>query len=146
MKLPVHLEQLDKSTLESLCVSCGACCHPAVLVAKGVNVVVPDLACKHLERDCDGKTSCGVYDQRLDVAKGWCHKLEDAIEKGLFPNECPYVKDMPNYVGTTILTSHIYSLVEPQIKKAILVKNQPEWCSDNAWEDYKNEDLSGKST
>lgn len=138
-RLPVHLTKMAKSTLESLCVDCGLCCHAAVPVAKGVTAVIPELACKHLARACDGKTSCGVYDKRLDVAKGWCNALGDAIEKGLFPNECPYVKDMPNYQGTTVLSDRTYQLIKPQLKKAILEKGMPQWVSPDAWKSFVGE-------
>jgi uncharacterized cysteine cluster protein YcgN (CxxCxxCC family) len=127
---------LDKSTLESLCVDCGICCHPAVPIAKGVNAVVPELHCKHLSRDCDGKTACTVYDKRLDIAKSWCYKLEDALEKGLFPDACPYVKDMPNYEGTTILNDRVYAMVKPQIREAIIAKGMPEWASERDWKSF----------
>lgn len=139
-RLPVHLSTLSKSTLESLCVDCGICCHAAVPVAKGVNAVIPELHCKHLQRDCDGKTACGVYDKRLDVAKGWCNALEDAIEKGLFPNNCPYVSNMPGYVGTTVLSDNVYKAIKPQIKKALVAEGMPDWVSAKDWTAFMSED------
>lgn len=140
MGLPRHLAILSKSQLESMCLSCGACCRPAVPIAKGVNALIPELHCKYLKTASDGETSCTVYDQRLDVAKGWCNQLEDALQKGLFPDLCPYVVDIKGYVGTVVLDKHTYGLVKPQIRKAIVGKGKPEWVSDELWKSYVEED------
>lgn len=131
--LPSHLRILNKSQLESMCVDCGACCHPAVPIAKGVTAIVPDLQCKYLGRADDGKTNCTVYEQRFEKAGGWCNDLATAIAKGLFPDPCPYVKDMPGYDGPVLLESHTYNLVKPQIHRAIIAKGIPDWASEHMW-------------
>jgi uncharacterized cysteine cluster protein YcgN (CxxCxxCC family) len=135
MKLPVHLQVLNKSDLESICVNCGLCCYPAVQVAKNVHALIPDLRCKHLQME-NGVSKCEVYDQRLEVAKGWCFDLEKAISENVLPDVCPYVKDIPEYVGKTVLADRFYSKVEPQIKKAFASQPMPEWADPAAWSDF----------
>lgn len=134
-QLPDVLATLAKSDLEGLCVDCGLCCHASVKVQKGVNVLVPELACKHLTRQ-DGKSCCDVYETRHEVAKGWCFPLADAIEKGLFPEICPYVRDMKGYVGTVVLDDPYYEMVRPQLRKSILESGKPEWMSSDMWKAF----------
>lgn len=142
-KLPIHLESLSKSELENMCVSCGICCRPAVTVAKGVNAVIPELKCKYLVKKAngeEGETCCSVYEQRFEKAQGWCLPLAEGIEKGIFPDLCPYVKDIPNYIGKSILDDKIYNLLRPQLKATIMEKGQPEWASSEDWKSFKGDD------
>lgn len=135
-KLPLHLESLSKADLEGMCVDCGLCCHAAIPVAKGVNAIVPELHCKHLKRDDMGKSCCSVYDTRLEVAKGWCFPLAEAIQKGLFPDQCPYVREMKDYVGTTVLDDRSYEVIRPQVQKAVLEKGMPPWVAESVWKSF----------
>jgi uncharacterized cysteine cluster protein YcgN (CxxCxxCC family) len=141
MSLPKHLQSLSKAQLESLCIGCSMCCRPAVEVTKGVNVIVPELACKHLKIDTDGKSCCSVYETRHVTAKGWCLPLEDAIAKSVFPNECPYVAPLKYYNGAIVLDDRYYELLKPQLQRTIVEKGQPEWASDSVWKAFAGEDL-----
>lgn len=137
-KLPVVLEGLEKSQLESMCVDCGLCCYASVPVAKSTgNVLIPDLRCKHLEIEkATGKSCCSVYEQRHDVAKGWCLPLTEAIAKGVFPDACPYVRDVQGYVGTAILPDSAYDAIRPQLVKALAAQGKPPWVSDSTWDQF----------
>ena len=137
-KLPEKLAWLEKAQLESMCVDCGLCCYASVPFGKG-NVLVPDLRCKHLEYDSVGKSCCGVYEDRHDVAKGWCLPLADAIAKGVFPEQCPYVSDLKNYVGSAVLSDGAYQALKPELKKAIAAGGKPEWASDSHWKTFTEE-------
>lgn len=137
-KLPVVLEGLEKSQLESMCVDCGLCCYASVNVNKSNgNVLIPDLRCKHLEVDkSNGKSCCSVYDTRHEVAKGWCLPLGEAIAKGVFPEACPYVRDVKDYVGTAVLSDAQYSALRPQLQKALSEQGKPAWVSDSTWNQF----------
>jgi uncharacterized cysteine cluster protein YcgN (CxxCxxCC family) len=127
-RLPKHLAVLSQDALEGLCLDCGLCCHPAVTIIDGINAVIPELACKHLV-STDGESHCSVYNTRHEVAKAWCLPLADAIDKGIFPNLCPYVKDMPGYLGTTVLDDATYAQVKPLLQKAVAEAEQPAWAT-----------------
>lgn len=134
--LPPSLEKFSKSQLESMCVDCGLCCYAAVPLSKG-NVIIPDLRCKHLcVEQGTGKSTCAVYDQRHEVAKGWCMPLAEAIAKGAFPAQCPYVADLPNYVGSAVLSDAAYELVKPQLQKTLGARGRPAWASDSHWTQF----------
>lgn len=136
-KLPLHLEVLSKSDLEGMCVNCGLCCYAAVPVAKGVNAFIPELRCKYLvQKGSDGETCCSTYETRFEKAAGWCVPLAVAIEKGIFPEQCPYVKDMKGYVGKIVLNDHTYNLVLPQIRKTLSQAVQPEWAKSEEWQNF----------
>jgi uncharacterized cysteine cluster protein YcgN (CxxCxxCC family) len=81
----------DHQAHEDKCRRCGRCCYHKLLV--GDTVVYTDSPCPYLDVDTN---LCTVYDRRhevnpdcLDVAKG--------IERGVFPADCPYVVDLPDY-------------------------------------------------
>ena len=131
-KLPLHLEVLSKSDLEGMCVNCGLCCYAGVPVAKGVNALL-------VQKGSDGETCCSVYDERFEKAKGWCLPLAEAIQKGIFPEICPYVQDLKGYAGKVLLDHHTYDLVMPQIRKALTSEGQPRWLSDRDWKSFSEE-------
>lgn len=116
------------------------CCTAQVQVEKGFNILVPELRCKFLVTKSDtGEMCCSTYETRLEVAKGWCNPLADAIKKGLFPKACPYVSEMMDYVGTVVLSDKAYANARPALRKA-LEGPKPAWTSDNDWKDFtKNE-------
>jgi uncharacterized cysteine cluster protein YcgN (CxxCxxCC family) len=135
-KLPAHLENLSKAQLEGLCVDCGLCCYASVRMAKG-SVLVPELRCQHLAVEGDtGKSSCSVYDNRHEVTKGWCLPLAEAIRKGAFPQQCPYVRDLPEYAGCAALSGEAYAMVKPKLRKAITDMGKPPWVSDSRWKQF----------
>jgi len=122
-----------------MCVDCGMCCHPAVELDTGAKIVVPDLACKHLERAGDGKTKCGVYSTRLknDVAGKWCRELSDGIREGIFPKECPYVADIDGYDGPKVIDVPLYALLRKQVARTVTAHERPAWAAEDAWEALK---------
>ena len=62
--------------------------------------------------------------------------LEKAITQGLFPDLCPYVQEMKDYVGSTVLTDSVYEGLKPQIQKSFAEKGKPEWVSDSLWNQF----------
>lgn len=118
-----------------MCTDCGMCCHPAAELDTGDKIVVQDIACKNLERASDGKTKCAVYPTRLDksVAGAWCRELSDGIAEGIFPKECPYVIEMPGYVGPKIFDVPLYSLVRRQVARTVSTNERPAWADPEAW-------------
>lgn len=136
-KLPKHLLGLSKGDLESLCVDCGLCCYASVRMDKG-QVLVPELRCQHLSVEKSGKSCCSVYEYRHDVAKSWCLPLAEAIEKSVFPSQCPYVADMKDYVGSAVLSDDAYQMVRPQIQKHLSAQVRPGWASDTQWSNFTN--------
>lgn len=138
-KLPEPLKWLTKSALEDMCVNCGLCCNASIEVEKGHTILVPELRCKHLMMKAggeSGETCCSVYDDRLEVAKGWCFPLAEAIEKGLFPELCPYVQDVKGYVGAKILTDDAYQEIKPQLRKAMSENTRPQWADVDVWKRF----------
>jgi len=134
-KLPRELLGLTKETLEDTCHRCGLCCYSSVKFDKG-NIFLPELRCRHLEFDENKKSCCNVYENRHEVTKGWCLPLVDAIEKGVFPDNCPYVKDVKDYVGTAVLSEEAYQMVRPTIQKALAEGGKPEWVNEDHWNEF----------
>lgn len=135
-ELPEHLRSLSKSQLEGMCINCGMCCFAAVPFGKG-NVIVPELRCSHLDiNKSTGESRCSVYEARHDVAKGWCMPLAEAIEKGVLPPACPYVVDMPSYVGSSPLSDLTYELIKPDLVRALAPKGKPTWLDDRHWQKF----------
>lgn len=147
--LPKHLESLTKSELESLCVDCGLCCSASVSIDKSLKVIFPGLECQYLEKKHGGEageTWCSVYDTRHEVAKTWCRPLPEAISKGILPNACPYVVDMPGYNGPITLTEGQYDTLIPLIVPDIKKHGQPNWVSGDQWSSFvRMEDVIIKS-
>jgi len=135
-KLPEHLSKLSKADLEGLCHRCGLCCYAAVKLDKSNgSVFIPELRCKHLSI-VDNKSQCDVYSCRHAVTKGFCLPLEEAISKGTFPNNCPYVKGMPGYEGPVALSDETYNAIKPQLKKHVTQQGMPPWASKDDWDKF----------
>lgn len=131
-QLPKHLLGLSKSELEGMCIDCSLCCYASVPLEKG-NILVPDLRCRYLSFNNIGKSCCAVYQNRHEVAKDWCLSLAEAISKGVFPEQCPYVANMQDYVGSVVLSEAAFDLIEPQVRKAIMEHGKPPWMADSSW-------------
>lgn len=143
-KLPPKLAKMSKKDLEGLCVDCGVCCWSAIKMHKG-SVFVPELRCKYLEIDKGTSESrCSIYNKRHEIAKNWCLPLADAIAKSVFPNQCPYVKDLPDYQGSQPLSPEAYDFLRPKIRKALIAKGQPQWVSDSDWDHFAGLEKSHK--
>ena len=135
-----YYDKLEKKNIkksEDLCVKCGACCHCSVL-GKSSRFFVQDLKCKYLTKGVPGNRVCSVYKSRFTDAP-WCLSLEKGINNGAFPNDCPYVREMPNYSGPIILPKDEYLKEASPIIKSVLSKGQPEWCSNEDWAKFLNQ-------
>ena len=76
----------------SLCERCGRCCY-AKIILDGEVVYTP-FPCPHFDEDT---RLCTVYGQR-HVVNPDCLTAEMGIQLGVFPADCPYVRDLPGYV------------------------------------------------
>ena len=73
------------------CERCGRCCHVKIIV-RGEVVYLPDF-CQYY----DPQTKlCTIYEHRHETNPR-CLTVEEGIELGVFPADCPYVRDLPDY-------------------------------------------------
>ena len=91
VKLPAIHEDLSIEELEALCLRCGRCCCAKIII--GDEVIYTPLPCPHLDKDT---SLCAVYGHRWEVNPD-CLTLAEGIAMGVFPADCPYVKDIPGY-------------------------------------------------
>jgi len=76
---------------ESLCRRCARCCYEKLIV--GGRVFTTRTPCPHL----DVRTRlCTVYGTRFQVNPR-CLDVEQGIEFGVFPANCPYVRGLRDY-------------------------------------------------
>ncbi len=76
-----------------LCERCGRCCY-AKLIINGEIVYTP-FPCPYLD---EATRLCTVYERRHEVNPE-CLPVEMGIRLGVFPADCPYVRDLPDYVA-----------------------------------------------
>lgn len=138
--LPPPLNRLNYQQLEDLCVDCGLCCKASIQIDEFKKAVIPELGCKYLVHKREGEHYCSVYNVRHDIAKGWCRPLNEAIQKGIFPDICPYVKDIEGYKGPEILPWGEYDVLRPLIKKALQREEKPEWASYEMWKSFTEDE------
>jgi len=74
------------------CLRCGRCCY-AKLIINGQVVYTP-FPCPYLD---EATRLCTVYERRHEV-NPCCLPVEVGIRLGVFPPDCPYVRDIPGYV------------------------------------------------
>jgi hypothetical protein len=77
---------------EALCRRCGRCCYEKLLVDG--RVFTTRKPCPHLDATSN---LCTVYEERF-ARNPRCLTVAEGIEWGVFPKDCPYVKDLPGYV------------------------------------------------
>ena len=77
---------------EDICLRCGRCCHSKVIFDD--DVIYTPFPCRYLDEETH---LCTVYDHRWE-ANPDCLTLDEGIRLGVFPADCPYVKDIPGYV------------------------------------------------
>jgi uncharacterized protein len=77
---------------ESLCRRCGRCCYEKFIVDGRVFTLRKP--CAHLD---ESTNLCKAYGERHDK-NDRCLTVEQGIEWGVFPADCPYVKDLPDYL------------------------------------------------
>jgi len=77
----------------SLCERCGRCCYAKLLL--GGEVVYTPFPCPYLD---ETTRLCTVYERRHEV-NPHCLTVAEGIRLGVFPADCPYVRDLPDYVA-----------------------------------------------
>jgi len=78
---------------EDLCRRCGKCCREKIQL-NGLLFATP-VMCKYY----DSETGlCTVYERRHEV-NPQCLDRQSAIERGVFPADCPYVRDIADYAA-----------------------------------------------
>ena len=91
----------------NLCERCGRCCY-AKLVING-RVVYTPYPCPYLDEDT---RLCTIYGRRHEH-NPHCLTVEMGTRLGAFPADCPYVRDLPDYVaprvGMTVEEIEAYS-------------------------------------
>ena len=77
---------------EALCRRCGRCCYEKYVVEE--RVFTSRKACPHLDRRT---RRCRIYARRATVNPR-CVTVAEGIKLGVFPADCPYVRDVKGYV------------------------------------------------
>ena len=78
---------------EAKCLRCGQCCRDKYLINDRM-FFAAEGACEHWNRET---RLCEIYGQRQEL-NPQCLSVKDGIAIGVFPANCPYVKDLPDYV------------------------------------------------
>ena len=81
---------------EDRCLKCGRCCYYKVVVDG--RIVYTPYPCKHLDT---ATKLCTIYSDRHRINQD-CLTVEEGIRLGVFPADCPYVKDREGYRGPII--------------------------------------------
>ena len=76
---------------ESLCRRCARCCYEKVILDG--HVFTLRSPCRFLD---ETSRRCRVYPERHEKNPR-CLTVEQGIEWGVFPADCPYVRDLPDY-------------------------------------------------
>jgi hypothetical protein len=82
----------------TLCERCGRCCYAKVIIDG--EVVYTPFPCPYLDEQT---RLCAVYERRHELRTD-CLTIEMGIQLGVFPADCPYVRDIPGYVPPRRLT------------------------------------------
>jgi len=77
---------------EALCRRCGRCCYEKLIVDGHVFTLAKP--CIHFDEET---RLCKVYPERHALNER-CLTVEEGIEFGVFPADCPYVKDLRDYI------------------------------------------------
>jgi uncharacterized cysteine cluster protein YcgN (CxxCxxCC family) len=112
---------------EDLCRRCGISCHPAAKVGV-LRVVLPDVHCKFLGHEEDGKTFCTVYDRRFSEAP-WCLTAKEAAPRHLLSQDCLYHGERRDRGGKAFLHPRILASIRPQIVEQVLTHGVPHWVT-----------------
>jgi len=92
---------------EKKCLRCGRCCFAKLWI--GGRIYYTPFPCKYL----DLRTRlCTVYDRRHEVNPE-CLSIEAGIKLGVFPKDCPYVRDIPDY------TPPIEGVIDEEVMRRI---------------------------
>ena len=82
---------------EALCRRCGMSCHTPIQIGSKT-VIIPEIHCRFLAYDEDGKAGCAVYENRHEIAP-WCRTAEEALQLNALAHDCPYAAGVPGYKG-----------------------------------------------
>jgi len=77
---------------EARCLRCGRCCYKKIII--GDTVFYTPFPCRFLDVE---SRLCKVYGNRHLTNPG-CLSVAEGIAKGVFPSDCPYVRDLGDYV------------------------------------------------
>ena len=77
---------------EARCLRCGRCCYAKLLVGDRI-VYYTGIPCRYLDAETN---LCRVYERRHE-ANPDCLGVEAGTKRGVFPADCPYVRDIPGY-------------------------------------------------
>jgi hypothetical protein len=83
---------------EATCLRCGRCCYAKLLI--GDQIIYTDTPCAHLDIDTH---LCTIYEHRHGVNPD-CLSVKQGIRRAVFPADCPYVTDVPDYKAPTLDT------------------------------------------
>jgi len=93
---------------EAKCRRCGRCCRDKYII--GDRMYYGESWCKHFDPETK---LCRIYEQRHEL-NPQCLSVEKGIELGVFPADCPYVADLPDYTPPVdmIIDNETLRLVE----------------------------------
>lgn len=136
LKISPEIEQ--KFSDENLCRKCGKCCYCSLLY-KNRLTIIPELPCKYLVKQTESKAICSIYPVRQKIAP-WCNSVnKKTVNSGLFPDDCPYVKDIPGYQGKVLLAGEERRNFYIMLKKIFPSQLQPEYISEHHWLKFINQ-------
>jgi uncharacterized cysteine cluster protein YcgN (CxxCxxCC family) len=120
---------------ESVCRQCGQCCYSSVLYEDRL-VIIPELPCKYLVKKSDTVAVCAIYPNRHQLVK-WCNPVnQSTVAKGLFPDDCPYVKDIPGYVGKTQMGDSGKKEFYMTLRRTFPNQMRPEYINESDWDKF----------
>jgi uncharacterized cysteine cluster protein YcgN (CxxCxxCC family) len=93
---------------EAKCRRCGRCCFNKIF-HKGRIFYTP-FPCQYLDK----KTRlCTIYEQRHRINPD-CLPVPEGLKLGVFPKDCPYAQEVPNYKPPVLntITKELATLIE----------------------------------
>jgi len=130
--LAIPEEIAQKFSDESLCRKCGQCCYSSVLYQDRLTII-PDLPCKYLKKQNENMAICSIYSERQKVAR-WCNNVtKDTVCKGLFPDDCPYVQNIPGYQGKVMISGQEKERFYLWLSRTFPDQIRPEYISELDW-------------
>lgn len=114
---------LSAEAHEALCRRCGASCHTPILLG-GKTVILPEIHCRFLARDTDGKALCTVYENRFERAP-WCKTAREAFETDGLAHDCPYARSIPGYRGRHWANPEERARMLPLIRRQLIEHGLP---------------------
>jgi len=76
---------------EALCRRCGRCCYEKLIIDDCV--FTTRKPCPHLDTKSN---TCVIYARRHKLNPR-CLSVEEGIRYGVFPADCPYIQNLPDY-------------------------------------------------